>query len=120
MHTPPREARFKRNPGFTLLEVLVAALIFSLASAVLLQRLSQAMGYLKKSEMAFNRGLYGSSAVFYALLSGEDRGELNNIRWEAEREKLEEDWNENNTFELEVLRLEGRIKGSYKIVVRGE
>ena len=120
MHTPPKEARFRRDLGFTLLEVLIAALIFSLASAVLLQRLSQALGYFKKSEITFNKGLYGSSVVFYALFSGEDRGSLNDIRWEMEREKLEEDWHENGTFEIEVFRLEGRVKGSYKIVVKGE
>ncbi len=120
MHTPPREIKARKILGFTLLEVLIAALIFSLASAVLLQRLSQAMGYLKKSETAFNRGLYGSSAVFYALFSGEDRGELNGVRWDVESEKLEEDWNENDTFELEVFRLEGKVKGKYKVVVKGE
>lgn len=120
MPTPPKETQSKKSLGFTLLEVLIATLIFSLASAVLLQRLSQAMGYLKKSELSFYKGLYVSSVVFYALLSREDRGELNGIRWEMERRKLEKDWNENETFELGVLRLNGRVKGDYKIVVKGE
>jgi type II secretion system protein I len=78
--------------GFTLIEVLVATVIFAVSAAVLLQAMSVSLSIFDRSNKVLAKAALETTVVEAILLEGRDAGETNGVQWTSREEPLEWDW----------------------------
>lgn len=93
--------------GFTLIEVLVATVIFAVSAAVLLQSMSVSLSNFDRSKKVLAKAVLETTVVETVLLEGRDAGETDGIQWSSQEEPLDWDWDTANRMRKISVSVEG-------------
>ena len=105
-----------RPEGFTLIEVLVATVIFAVSVAIIMQAMSVSLSTFDRSKKVLVKASLGTSIVEAILLEDRDTGEVGEVRWTSQEEPLDWDWDTGHKMRKILISVEGpRINTTFLI-----
>ena len=80
--------------GFTLVEVLVAVVIFAVSAAALMQAMSVSLSTFHQAQKVFDKAALEPTIMETLLLEGKEKGEIEGIQWTSQEEHVAWDWDD--------------------------